>query len=33
MKKAYSKPVLAKRAMLPMVTADNGSPPPLPPQM
>lgn len=33
MKKAYEKPVLVKRAVLPMVTADNGSPPPSPTQM
>ena len=26
MKKAYEKPVLTKRAVLPMVTAENGSP-------
>ena len=26
MKKAYEKPVLTKRAVLPMVTADGGSP-------
>jgi hypothetical protein len=31
MKKAYNKPVLARRAVLPMVTADNGSAPPSPP--
>jgi hypothetical protein len=30
MKKTYEKPVLTKRAVLPLVTADNGSPPPSP---
>ena len=33
MKKAYEKPVLTKRAVLPLVTADTGSPPPSPSQM
>jgi hypothetical protein len=30
MKKTYEKPVLVKRAVLPLVTADIGSPPPSP---
>lgn len=28
MKKAYETPLLTKRVVLPVVTADNGSPPP-----